>query len=306
MKEKNLKGKKIGVFVEIIRYKNCLMAGIFAIVGFLVASDINLSSILQVVLTSDILQVALASDVLQVALAFFAVFFVTGGGNTMNDYFDIDVDATSHDERPIPSGRISLKEASRFAAICLILGIVLAFLINNKWCVAIAGFNVLMLFLYDWRLKKTGLFGNITISYLVASPVIFGSLAAIDGLTLTKTLILLAVLAFLANLTREIEKDIEDIKGDRIKRETLPMKIGPEKATIVAVSFLVIAIVLSPLPLIWNTLGWGYLTVFGADLIFVASIRFAILELKDAHTIQKWIKRGMAVALLAFVLGVIL
>ena len=40
-----------------------------------------------------------------------AVFLAMGGGNVINDYFDHKIDAINKPNRPIPSGRISLKNA---------------------------------------------------------------------------------------------------------------------------------------------------------------------------------------------------
>jgi len=258
------------------------MAGVAVFVGALVGVSLN------------------SSLTLPILLAFLAAAFVTAGGNTMNDYFDREVDATSisHKKRPIPSGELLPKEAIQFAAFCFILGIFLSIFINLL-CLIIASVNAFFLVVYDAYLKGRGFSGNIIISYLVASTFLFGG-AAVGELSLVSALTLLFAMAFLANLGREIVKDVEDIASDKGKRKTLPMKIG-EKGSVMGASLsLGVAVVLSPLPLIWEVLGQGYLLVIVADAVLTVSI---FTSFRDAHAGQKLIKVGMLLALIAFILG---
>ena len=289
MKKKNLKRKKIRAFIEISRDKNCLMDGISAIVGVLIGGALDLSLIPKII------------------LVFLVVVIITASGNMVNDFFDRVVDAMhkKHIERPIPSGRLSPKEVKYAAIICFFIGVSLAYFVE-PWCGLIAFISVCFLVIYDLHLKKKGFPGNVIISCLVASTFVFGNTAAVKGIVLTKALIILISLAFLANLSREIIKDVEDAEGDKERRETLPMKIGPKKALIVAAFFIVIAVALSPLLWFYQVLGNSfipYLTVVVADLMFIKSIP---VSFKDSHRAQKINKYGMLIALIAFVLGVIL
>ena len=275
-----MKVKKFKALIEIIRPLNCIMAGVAVVVGAIVGVGLDLSFIPLIL------------------IAVLAAFFVTAGGNTMNDYFDRDIDIISHKERPIPSKRLFPKEAIQFAVVSFIIGFFLAAFINLL-CLAIAAFNTLLLVFYDKHFKQTGLGGNMIISYLVASTFLFGG-AAVDRIVITG---ILFTLAFLANLDREIIKDVEDISGDTGKRRTLPMIMGERKSVIIASSCVILAVLLSPLPLIWNILGRGYLIVVLADLIFIASIP---VSLRSAHNGQKLVKIGMFFALISFILGGIL
>jgi geranylgeranylglycerol-phosphate geranylgeranyltransferase len=145
---------------------------------------------------------------------------ITAGGNAMNDYFDRSIDSIIHKERPIPSKRLSPSMALVFGIGCFIAGFFLSIFINFL-CLSIATINIAMLIIYEKYLKKRGFFGNISISYLVASIFLFGG-AAVGNIVATA---ILAILAFLANMGREIMKDVEDIKGDEMERKTFPMKI---------------------------------------------------------------------------------
>ena len=60
---------------------------------------------------------------LEVAMASVVVFIVTGAGNSINDYFDHKIDAVNKPERPIPSGRITLKKALIYSITLSTVGI---------------------------------------------------------------------------------------------------------------------------------------------------------------------------------------
>ena len=61
----------------------------------------------------------------------FASVFLYAGGVILNDVFDYKIDAVERPERAIPSGLISLKSAAIYGSVVLIVGIVLAFLVNS-------------------------------------------------------------------------------------------------------------------------------------------------------------------------------
>jgi len=146
----------------------------------------------------------------QVALAFVVCFVVTAGGNAINDFYDAKIDAVNKPHRPIPSGRISPRRAFAFAVGLFGIGIALSYLINPI-CFFIAAANSLLLIGYAYKLKRTVLWGNVSIGYLTGSTFLFGG-AAVNEIMVTFVLFMLAMLA---TMGREIVKDIEDIKGDK-------------------------------------------------------------------------------------------
>ena len=54
-----------------------------------------------------------------------------GGGIVFNDVFDADLDTIERPERPIPSGVVSIKEASVLGGILLVIGVICAMLVNS-------------------------------------------------------------------------------------------------------------------------------------------------------------------------------
>lgn len=285
----------VRTYLELMRYKNCLMAGFAAIIGTLLSFNILASN-------------AYGSHspvnfpVFYSGLVFLVVFLVSGAGNTINDYFDIKIDSINRPERPIPSGRVKLKEALYFSFLLFALGTALAFSINPV-CGSIALFNSLLLIFYAKILKGTPLFGNLSIGYLTGSTFLFG--ASVFGFEGLRTLFVLFVLSALAITAREIVKDIEDMEGDKMEgADTLPLRIGAKKASYLAVLIGFLAVFLSPLPYLMSVLGLRYLyLVLLADLGFLAAIHQILIRNNPAKS-SKMFKIAMFLALLAFIAGV--
>ena len=266
-------------FIRLARPLNLAMVAIGVVVGYFVEGGSATSS----------------GIVLAPAVAVLA----TAGGNGLNDYLDRDVDRIAHPKRPIPSGHLSPESALVFSTVSFILAIIVSFLVS--WiCLAIAGINIGLMVGYEMRLKRGGLFGNIAISYLVGSLFLFGGAAA-GGLART---LILAPLAILATLGREIAKDVEDMEGDRDSRVTIPMKIGKKKATIIASSLILSAVALSPIPYLLGLYGSFYLYILLiADALFVISALVIFFRIDLGEELAKY---GMLVGVGAFLGGAFL
>jgi geranylgeranylglycerol-phosphate geranylgeranyltransferase len=278
-----------------MRYKNCFMAGFASIIGTLIAFNILTSN-------AFISQNPDKFPFFYTGLVFLAVFLISGAGNAINDYFDIRIDSINRPKRPIPSGRIKLKEALYFSYILFALGTLMAFSINPI-CGLIALFNSLLLILYAKNLKSTPLLGNLSIGYLTGSSFLFG--ASVLGFEGLKALFILFLLAALAITAREIVKDIEDMEGDKKEgADTLPLRIGEKKASYFAVFIGFLAVLLSPLPYFMSILGLSYLYfVLLADLGFLAAI-YQLMARNNPTKSSKMFKIAMFLALVAFIAGV--
>lgn len=193
-------------FFRITRPGNSVIAGLAAIVAYLIATGTLVNGVL---------------------LLMAVVILITAAGNVINDYFDAEIDAINRPERPIPSGAMSRNAALVWAGILFILGLA-ACMFTTPLCLGIALFNALLLVVYAARLKSTPLLGNIAVAYLSASIFLFGG--AFAGWHLLVQVLPIAVITFLAMLARELLKDAEDIEGDRAGgADTLPIRIGYKK-----------------------------------------------------------------------------
>jgi geranylgeranylglycerol-phosphate geranylgeranyltransferase len=223
----------------------------------------------------------------------------TAAGNSLNDYYDRDVDRVNHPERPIPSGRVSPRGALMTAILLFTPTIPWSLLL--RWeLLLIVLVNLALMSSYEIVFKRSGFRGNLLISWLVASLFVFGGLAVYDSTEALQRTLILALLAFLATLGREVMKDIEDMAGD-VDRRTLPMTLGREVAAIVASACLLLAVGLSALPAFLGVLGPYYLyAVVLADAMFIYA---ALLSARRPATSQRTAKYAMVVALVAFLIG---
>jgi geranylgeranylglycerol-phosphate geranylgeranyltransferase len=283
-------------YLKLMRSGNCAMAGIAAIVGVFIAYTIvaaNIPAFSSYLVTFPTL------DAIKV---FLVVFLITGAGNAINDYFDIEIDRINKPERPIPSGKIGLRKALYFSLVLFAIGTLLAATINLT-CGAIAFVNSLLLIYYASTLKRTALLGNIAVGYLTGSTFLFGGAVffeqgGIEGV------IILFLLASLATIAREIVKDIEDIEGDKEDGAcTLPILIGAKKAAYIASFIGLIAVLASPLPYIQSLMSIRYLFIVAiADILFAIAV-YEILGKNNPARSSKMFKFAMLFALISFISG---
>ena len=239
-------------YFSIIRPLNSVISGLAAVIGYVVATG--------TILPQSLILIPV-------------VFLITAGGNVINDYFDAAIDTVNRPERPIPSGALRRNAARSFALTLFLAGILCA-LYTGLLCLAVAIVNSLLLTAYAARLKGIPLIGNITVSYLTGSIFLFGgAFAGVNGLVLN---IPLAVITFLASMTRELLKDAEDIEGDtRGGARTLPMQVGIRNTGRLALACSVLAACASIIP----ALRWGIWYLAGiiiVDCIILAAAARAL------------------------------
>lgn len=239
---------------------------------------------------------------LEALMAGVVVFIVTGAGNSINDYFDHKIDAINKPERPIPSGRISLKTALIYSIFLFVMGIIIAFSINLLLGMIAFLSSVLMIF-YARDLKTKCLVGNMSISFLTGLCFVFGGIAV--GQIVVS--IYLGFFAFLMTMAREIVKDMEDVEGDKIEgAATLPILRGMQTSSILAAAFMILASIGSPLLYFMGIFSVFYLPVlFLAIIIFLYSATSILKDqsIENAKNVSKRIKLGMAITFVAFAVG---
>jgi geranylgeranylglycerol-phosphate geranylgeranyltransferase len=227
-------------------------------------------------------------------LAASIVFLITGAGNGLNDYYDYAIDKINRRRRPIPSGAVSRTGAFFFSHTLFFAGVALSLFL--PWgCTVLAVLNTALLILYAMDSKRWGVAKNFVVGYMVASIFIFGSLA-LRGANLL--VLVLAACAFLATLSREIVKDIEDLAGDRDgQARTLPILFGEPTASRVAFGALLAAVLLALVPYAVGHLDYRFvIMVLAGGGFFV----YAYL-LDNPPKSQRFIMAGTLVEMSAFV-----
>ena len=267
-------------FLRLFRFGNGVMGILGVIIGAFIAVGFDIGDHLQNLIISCF-----------VVLAFMA------GGNSLNDYIDREIDKTAHPERPLPKGEIAPRTALYIGVSGIIIACVLSILMMSLIATIIVVIAAALMVSYELALKQRGFVGNVTIAVLTGMIFLFGG--AVVGNVEGNFII--AAMAALVSIGREIAKDIQDMESDE-GRKTLPMMIGVKNAAIVGAVFFILGPVLSVWPLIDQTFGILYYSVFIADAIFIYS---AFIIFRKADVSQKMAKYAMFIALIAFVLGVI-
>jgi len=233
-------------------------------------------------------------------LGFITGFTLTGASMTLNDYFDRHIDAINEPNRPIPSGAVRPTRALIYAILLLIIGLSASAFTSNK-CLVLALLSIFLSVIYTSYGKKTGFLGNMMVSGCVAIPFIYGGL--LTGRLKTSN-ILAASTAFLSNTGREVTKGIVDVEGDRIYGiNTIAVKHGSRIASYVATGLYLLAVLITPIPILTGNPPLGYsFTVALADVGFAVS---SIIILRNpsrekARKVKNIVVIWMLLGLLAF------
>lgn len=163
---------------------------------------------------------------------------LTGYTQTINDWYDREIDAINEPYRPIPSGAISESEVIIQIWVLLLAGLGLAYGLDS-WaghsfpsilCTAIGG--SFLSYIYSappLKLKQNGWIGNFALgsSYIClpwwAGQLLFG--------TLPPDVMVLTVLYSIAGLGIAIVNDFKSIEGDRaMGLQSLPVAFGIDTA----------------------------------------------------------------------------
>ena len=275
-------------YIEILRPGNALMGAIAIILVAIIDKTISIPII----------------------LAMIAVFFETAAGNVINDYFDYNIDLINKPERPIPSGRISLKNGRNYAYFLFLAGTICGFLISyltNNWIpFVIVLIADIILYLYAYKLKATPLIGNLAVGFMTGFGFVFGGFT-LNNPTIITTSIFLGFFAFVMTTAREIVKDIEDVEGDKKDgARTLPILIGKKTPAILATILIIADCALCPLLYIYHIFGILYLAIIAIAVILFIYSAILIMKSQDeatAHKSSKMLKIGMLIAFLSFALG---
>ena len=235
---------------------------------------------------------------IEILIASISAMMLVGGGNALNDYNDRESDKENHPNRPIPAGLINAEDALTYSRILLAGGVMIVlFGLANKLPFVIALIGTVTLISYENQLKALGLSGNMAVGFMSGAVFLYAGMVVNDpGPTLW-----MFGLAFLATVSREIIKDIQDLEGDT-DRFTLPARIGITNSLILAGTILICAWSLSftAIPQFSGMALNAY--VIGVSIANVVMlVGFQNARNGDYFLGQKKIKQGMGIAMLAFI-----
>lgn len=210
-------------------------------------------------------------------LLIFSTVLIAAAGHMINDYFDIKADRINKPEQLVLTKFLSKRWAILLNWILNILGLTIAFYLSwqykNLLFVAIHLLSINFFWFYSAYWKRKLILGPVVLS-LLPSLVLFLSCWYIQACNESaaehspyhpetwstyldyRFIYFVSICAFFITLSREIIKDIHDIPGDTIiKANTIPRKIGSQRAQLLSLLILQLPALLYFLLLLFTDFG---------------------------------------------------
>ncbi len=192
---------------------------------------------------------------------------LNGASNSYNQVYDLEIDRINRPERPLPSGKLSTREALIFAYVVYTVGLYVAFVISFSFFIVTA-VCLAITTLYStppiW-LKKRFMLSTITIAFcqsclfLLAGWVIFPFANPLEP-----TLWYIGILLFIFLIGACGTKDFTEVEGDKkYGMKTLPVLYGHDKAVKITGLFFIFPFFLIPIGVLSGLLSFNaiYITL---------------------------------------------
>jgi 4-hydroxybenzoate polyprenyltransferase len=246
---------------------------------------------------------------------------LNGASNALNQIYDLEIDRINKPKRPLPSGRLAIRQAWTFTWIAYALALGLAWLVAPDgrhecfWIVLIA---TVITFLYSappFRTKRLGIWANVTI----AIP--RGVLLKVAGWSAVKTIVgvepwYIGAIFGLFLLGASTTKDFADIEGDRRGGcMTLPIQYGVTRAAWMISPSFIVPFLMIPLGAELGILTGNYwllhalgvfMTLYGIYVCYLMLRRPEDLAVEENHVSWAHMYRMMFVAQIGFALAYVI
>ena len=237
----------------------------------------------------------------EMTLGFLSVFLISATSLILNDYFDLESDKINAPQRPLPAGLVTKRDVVLLSCGATILGFITSFLLSfQALLVVILAWAVG--FLYNWRFKKTGLLGNLMVSFSVGMTFIFGGIAVDRPFEMAVWFF--GIFALLINAGEEIAADAMDVEGDRkAGSRSLPVLFGRENVIRISASIFFLVIVISFLPFLLGWMEWLYAIpfLFMDGVILFSTIKLSDSSLANRRMYIRWIYLSASLAILVVI-----
>lgn len=298
--------KKVIAFLYLIRWPNLLYIAVTQFV-FYTAIYLPLRSLPFERVFNDLYFFYLILASLSIAAA----------GYVINDYFDVLIDSVNKPEKVLLGPVLKKRAAILWHFFLSLLGLYCSFLvsyISGKWSILMLNtLSVFLLWFYSTRFKKSLLIGNILVSLLTAWVILVVYLFLVKGWGVDfshqyagqefdqrqffKLTILYAGFAFVANLIREVVKDLEDMEGDRkFGAKTMAIEWGVPVAKTFAGVWSVVLICAIAIISAYAWMTGLFLYAAFLTLTVVMPFIYILIQLRKAnssaqyHSLSIWIK----------------
>lgn len=243
---------------------------------------------------------------------------LNAASNALNQIYDLEIDRINKPRRPLPSGRLSLRDAWTFTIAAYVAALVLAWFTAPGdrrecfWIVVIATMITVLYSVPPFRTKRLGIWANVTI----AIP--RGVLLKVAGWSSVKTVFglepwFIGAIFGLFLLGASTTKDFADMEGDaRGGCRTLPIVYGVRRAAwLISPSFVLPFVMISAGTFAGVLTGNFVLlqllsivmTIYGAYVCYLMLRRPEDLAVEENHVSWAHMYRMMFVAQVGFALA---
>lgn len=221
-----------------------------------------------------------------------------------NDYFDLEVDRINAPLRPLPSGKLSPSEAVFFGALMCILALGIALFVHPL-LFALSLLLWFLGFLYNWKLKANGIWGNLIVGINVAMTIFIGGMSV--GAVTSPMIWIFCMMVFFFDLGEEIAGDAMDMAGDRKRNSrSLAIVYGRQTALKISAGLFGLVIALTMLPVLLRKAGWEYfIPIVIMDILIICFV-YRLMQSRDREEGHRWMRRlylTATIGLIAFVIA---
>lgn len=235
--------KRLLVSIEISRPHNMLVAAFGVAAGYVISGGDSAAAIWPTALVTAL---------------------VTGAGNIINDYYDVQIDGVNKPRRPLPSGRMSVRGAGAFYAAATVLITVGAFALLPLRILTLITSWQLALYVYARWVKRMFVVGNLLVAAITSSVFLAGAL--VTG-NVTAAIVPISI-AMVFILSRELVKGAEDVEGDRAAGvSTVAVVIGTARTVMAASGLMLVLAAAIPVPTLAGHYGALYLWVMELTVV---------------------------------------
>lgn len=246
---------------------------------------------------------------------------LNAASNALNQIYDLAIDTINKPARPLPSGRLTIRQAWIFTWISYAVALALAWFVapgGRRECFWIVLVAAILTFVYSvppFRTKRHGLWANVTIA------VPRGLLLKVAGWSAVKTVIgvepwFIGAIFGLFLLGASTTKDFSDMEGDAADGcRTLPIIYGVRKAAwLISPSFVlpfmlinvgVVTGILTGNALLLHALGIT-MSLYGAYVLYLMLRKPEELAVDANHVSWAHMYRMMFVAQVGFALAYVI
>ncbi len=242
-----------------------------------------------------------------------ASMLANGASNAINQVFDIDVDRINKPERPLPSGRLTRKQAGIFGGAIYAASVILSYLVNQVFFVIML-ITVVITFFYSappLRLKNHTMLSNLSIALVRGCLLFVAGWVTIKPVEFPLPWFIGGLFGFYL-LGAATTKDFSDIKGDRVFRVmTLPVRFGPKRAAQIISPFFVLPFLLIPVGVSFTILSvtalpLTMLAVYGLYIVYLLLRKPDELTLEGNHISWKHMYLLFVITYLGFALAYVI